>query len=391
MFRGSGSVRLFRVFGFEVRVDASWFLLLFLMIYVLSGPFRSTLHSSDTVAYITTVVSVLALFASLILHELGHALVARHQGIAVPGIDLYLFGGLTEMSHDPVTPGDDFRVSVAGPLATLAVIAVCVAIDLALVGGHRLTQAIELDSDIHITPVLMALSWLIPVNTLLLAFNLLPAFPLDGGRIARAAVWRVTGDKHRGTLVSARMGQVLAILLAAAGLWILLSLHSFGGLYTIVLGYILYSSARAALASAALSERIDGVRISDVMDPEPLAISEELPVSQAVQEYFWRYRQPWFPVVNADGVVVGLAYAAALQAVFDAGEGWLLTGSVADHADPGTWQVRADRPVAELFGAEPLRRLGAVVVVGPGGILRGIVTADQVRRVLSAAVGRSAA
>ena len=199
MFRRSGSIKLFDLFGFRIGVDASWFLVLFLMIYLLSRPFRLTLHSSDGVAYLTTVISVLLLFASLIAHELGHALVARRQGIEVKQIDLFLFGGLTQMSRDAATPGEDFKISVAGPLATLAVILVCLALDVAIVGTHRLIHAIVLDSDIQITPVLLSLSWLLPMNVLLLAFNLIPAFPLDGGRIARSIVWRVTGDKHRGT------------------------------------------------------------------------------------------------------------------------------------------------------------------------------------------------
>src|ERR1700753_2391813 len=116
MLRRSTSVKLFDAFGIRIGVDGSWFLVLFLMIYVLSGPFRDTLHSSDLVAYVTTVVSVLALFASIIVHELGHALAARRQGVEVRQIDLYLFGGLTQMGREPATPREDFTISVAGPL-----------------------------------------------------------------------------------------------------------------------------------------------------------------------------------------------------------------------------------------------------------------------------------
>ena len=146
------------VFGFRIGVDPSWFLILFLLIFLLSGPFRATLHSSDAVAYLTTVISVLLLFASLIVHELGHALVARRQGIEVKRIDLFLFGGLTQMSRDAATPGEDFKVAVAGPVATLCVILVCLAVDIAIVGSHRLLHAIALDSDVTITPVLLSLS-----------------------------------------------------------------------------------------------------------------------------------------------------------------------------------------------------------------------------------------
>src|SRR5450755_1792961 len=122
MFRRSTSIKLFDLLGFRIGVDASWFLVLFLMIFMLSGAFRQMLHSSDTVTYLTAVVSVLLLFASLIAHELGHAVVARRQGIEVRRIDLFLFGGLTQMGRDAATPGEEFKVAAAGPAATLAVI-----------------------------------------------------------------------------------------------------------------------------------------------------------------------------------------------------------------------------------------------------------------------------
>src|SRR6201992_2030277 len=114
MLRRSTSIKLFNAFGIRVGVDVSWFLILFLMIFVLSSPFRDVLHSSDGTAYVTTVVSVFLLFASLIAHELGHALVARRLGIEVKKIDLYLFGGLTQMSRDAATPGADFKIAAAG-------------------------------------------------------------------------------------------------------------------------------------------------------------------------------------------------------------------------------------------------------------------------------------
>lgn len=385
MFGRSGSVRLFNVLGIRVGVDGSWFIILFLMIYLLSGPFRATLHSSDTVAYATTVVSVLALFASIIVHELGHALVARRQGVEVTKIDLYLFGGLTQMSREPATPGEDFKVSVAGPLATLGVILVCVGVDFAIVGGHRLTHAIVLRSDIQITPVLLALSWLIPVNVLLLAFNLLPAFPLDGGKIARAAVWKLTGDRQRGTMVSARMGQALAILMGGFGVWLLASVHSFSGLYTLGLAWILYSSARAALVRAAFDERVEGVRVSDIMDTQPVAIDADVPVSRAVEEYFWRYRWSWFAVVDSAGRFVGIAREERAQASMDAGEGWLLISSLVEDGGASGWRVGVESPITELLGSESLGRLGAVMAVDGDGVLRGVVTVEQVRRALASA------
>ena len=377
-------MRLFSVSGIRVGVDASWFLILFLMIYVLSGPFRDTLHSSDLAAYATTVISVLALFASIIVHELGHAFAARRQGVGVTQIDLYLFGGLTQMSREPETPREDFVISVAGPLATVGVILVCVAVDFALVGGHRLTRAIWLDSNIHITPVLLALSWLIPVNVLLLGFNLLPAFPLDGGKIARAAVWRVTGDRHRATVVSARLGQLLALLMAGFGLYLLVDAGSWSGLYTMGLAWILWTSARGAVGRAAIDERIEDVHVGDIMDTQPVAIGADLPAAQALEEFFWRYRWSWFPVVEADGRFAGIAREESVQHAVDSGEGWVRVGSLVEETGRD-WRIEVERPISELLGLESLGALGAVMAVDADGVLRGIVTAGQVRRALAAA------
>jgi Zn-dependent protease len=391
MLRRSTSIKLFDLFGFRIGVDASWFLVLFLMIFVLSGPFRQTLHSSDGVAYVTTVVSVLLLFGSLIVHELGHALVARRQGIEVRKIDLYLFGGLTQMSRDAETPGEDFKVAIAGPLATLLVILLFLAVDVAIVGFHRLSHAILLDSDIHITPVLLSLSWLVPMNVLLLAFNLVPAFPLDGGRVARSVVWRSTGDKRRATVVAARMGQAFSLILGGFALYWLTSLGGFGGFWLLALAYLLWQSARGAVVQSALNERIEGVRVSDIMDSHPVAIPASTPLGQALDEYFLRYGWSWFPVVDDAGRFLGIARQERAQASLDRGEGWLTIEAVLESGGVGTWRVLEDRPIAELLGSETLGRLGAVMAVDADGVLRGVVTAEQVRRALQAAFGRSMA
>jgi Zn-dependent protease len=391
MLRRSTSFKLMNVFGFRVGVDASWFLILFVMIFILSGPFRATLHSSDGIAYLTTVVSVLLLFVSLIVHELGHALVARRQGIEVKQIDLFLFGGLTQMSRDAATPGEDFKIAIAGPLATLAVILVCLGVDVAIVGVHRLTHAIILDNDIQITPVLLSLSWLLPMNVLLLLFNVVPAFPLDGGRIVRSIVWRVTGEKRRGTQVAAKMGQGFALLLGGIGLWLLLSSGSFGGLWLIALAFILGQSARGALIQSALTERIEGVRVADIMDTQPVAIPAPTPVGQALDEYFLRYGWAWFPVVDETGRFMGIARQERAQASFDAGEGWLTIGAVLESGEAASWRVQEDRPITELLASDSLRRLGALMAVDGEGVLRGVVTAEQVRRALQSAFGGSMA
>ena len=303
MLRRTGSIKLANIFGFRIGVDRSWFLILFLMIFWLSGAFRTALHSSDGVAYLTTVVTVLVLFGSLIVHELGHALAARREGIGVERIDLFLFGGLTQMSRDARTPGEDFRIAAAGPAATLGFVLVCLVVDLAIVGPHRLIHAAALDGTVAITPVLLSLSWLLFWNVLLLIFNLVPAFPLDGGRIARAIIWRVTGEKRTGTQIAARLGQGFALLLAGIGIWMLLSYAAFTGLWLVAIAFLLWQSARGALVQTALNERIEGVRVADIMDTQPVAIPANIPVPQALDEFFLRYRWSWFPADRRAGPV----------------------------------------------------------------------------------------
>jgi Zn-dependent protease len=390
MFRRAGSVKLMDAFGIRIGVDATWFLILFLMIFWLSGSFRGALHSSDAVAYLTTVVTVLLFFGSLILHELGHALMARRQGIDVSRIELFLFGGLTQMSRDAASPGEEFKIAVAGPLATFLFVLLCLGVDLAIVGPHRLLHAIKLDGTVPITPVLLSLAWLLPMNVLILIFNLVPAFPLDGGRIARAAVWRWTDDRRRGTQTAAKLGQGFAAVLAGIGIWWILASNSLGGLWLVALAFLLGQSARGALVQSALTERIEGVRVADIMDRQPVAIPAQTALGQALDEYFLRYGWSWFPVIDEDGRFVGIARQERLQRAHDGGEGWLTVGAVLEAEEAGSWRVNENRPLTELLASEGLARLGALMAVDGEGVLQGVVTIDQVRRALQTALGTGA-
>ena len=377
------------LFGIRIGVNSTWFLILFLMIFWLSQDFRQALHSSDGVAYLTTVVTVLVLFGSLIIHELGHAVVARRQGIAVDRIELFLFGGFTQMSRDAMTPGEDFKIAAAGPLATFGFVLVCLVLDLAIVGPHRLVHAAELDGTVQITPVLLALSWLLFWNVLLLAFNLVPAFPLDGGRIARAIVWRVTGSKEKGTRTAAKMGQGFAVILAGAGVWLMLSYRSFTGLWLIAISFLLYQSARGALLQTSLTERIEGVTVGDVMDPQPVAIRAQTPVREALDDYFLRYGWPWFPVIDEHGKLLGIAQRERLQAAYNSGEGWLTVGAVLERQDSDSWRIDESRPLTDVLASDSFAKLGAVMAVDREGVLRGVLTSDQVRRALQSAFGQA--
>jgi CBS domain-containing protein len=216
---------------------------------------------------------------------------------------------------------------------------------------------------------------------MLLVFNLVPAFPLDGGRIARAAAWKVTGDRGRATRLSAYLGQGFAALLIAYGVYELVANNnSFGGLWAIVLGYLLGSSARAAIAQSAFTERLKGVTVADIMDAEPVTIPADLPAARAWEDYFLRYQGwPWFAVVETDGRYAGLAHRAAVEHAAVSEEGSMPVREVAAGSED---RVRDDAPLEVLLGSEALRRVGALMAVDAEGRLRGVVTVEQVTRAL---------
>jgi Zn-dependent protease len=362
-------------------VTTSWFVVLFLFIFVLSGSFRQTLASSDTVAYLTAVASVLLFFASLLLHELGHALVARRQGIGIAGIDLWMLGGMAKMTRDPESPGAELRIAIAGPLVTALVVGLCAAAGTALAGWPRLWDAVTLSRGADVTPALLLLAWLGTINAALFAFNLVPAFPLDGGRIARAVAWRVSGSRLRATRVAGALGQFFGYVLIGLGVAELIVFRgTFSGLWLILIGWFITQGARGELARTAFSERIGGVTVADIMDSEPVAIPAGLPLERADDEYFARYGSPWFPVTDPDGRPVGLVRSEQVRGLH------VDARTVAEVMEPdGDWRIGQETPLENLLASESLRRTGALVAVDRDGVLRGVVTIDQVRRALQRA------
>jgi Zn-dependent protease len=385
MFGRTGSIQLARIFGIRIGVDVSWFVVLFFFIFILSGSFRTTLDSSDTVAYVTAVASALLFFASLVLHELGHALVARRLGIEILGIDLWFFGGIAKMSRDTETPGAEFKVAVAGPLVTLVVVAVCVGIGTAAAGWNTFLDAATLRHNPDVTPALVLLGWLASINAFVFVFNLIPAFPMDGGRIARAIAWRVTGDRLRATRVAAGLGQAFSVLLICGGLFQIIALGSLWPLWYVVLGLFLGQAARGAVMQTVFAERLGGVKVEDIMDREPVAAPADIAAERALDEFFLRYRWSWFPVVDAAHHFVGIIRQEPVDGAVHGGDAGRTVGELMD-ADDGDWRIGSEASLEALLGSEPLRRHGALMAVDPGGVLRGVVTIDQVRRALQSAV-----
>jgi CBS domain-containing protein len=229
-------------------------------------------------------------------------------------------------------------------------------------------------------------AWLTSINFLVLVFNLIPAYPLDGGRIARAVAWRITGNRAGATRFAAGLGQIFAWALIALGLFLLIDGDTLGGIWLGVLGFVLYQSARAAQVQSEVASRISGVTVGDVMDRDPVAIPEQLSVSDALDDYFLRYRWPWFPVVDTTERFEGVLKRGAADAVPEPSRTSATVGEVVEADQGGEMRVREDAPLESLLGNENLRRLGALMAVDADGRLRGVITLDQVGRALRTAL-----
>jgi CBS domain-containing protein len=291
-----------------------------------------------------------------------------------------------KMSRDTDTPGKEFFVAAAGPLVTLALVLLGSAIGLVLAGSDQFFDAARLDGAAPSDVALLLVSFLVTMNLVLLVFNLVPAFPLDGGRIARAAIWKVTGDRGKATRIAATIGQGFAVLLMAYGIFRALDGDTGNGIWLAVLGYLLFSSARAAVVQSAVTSRLEGVTVADIMDAEPVTIPAQIPVSQAYDEFFLRYQGwPWFAAVEDDGRFAGLMFREAAETAVQGGRDPLVR-----ELATASGEVREDAPLEALLASEPLRRVGALMAVDADGRLRGVVTLEQVSRALQSRIAPGA-
>jgi Zn-dependent protease len=381
---GGRSIKLAQVFGVRVGVDPSWFIVLFLIIWLLSGVFRDVFpEARGALPFALAVLTALLFFASVVVHELGHAVVARRNGISIAGIDLWLFGGVARMRGDARSAGVDFRVAVAGPLATLLVVGIAAGAGLALAGpeGFRAALRLEPETSGAAGAATVVLGYLAEINALLLVFNLLPGLPLDGGRIARAIAWKITGDRARATRIAATLGRAFSFLLIGVGIFLILEGAFVAGLWLILIGFFIGQAARSAVAQSELTAGIERLAVGDVMDAEPVTAAADAPLDRVYDELFLRYGWDWFPVVDAAGRFVGLLVRSDLEAVPDAERASRRAGELV-RRDSAAYGVLVDEPLETLLGSEALRRLGAVMAVDGEGVLRGVITLDRLRRAL---------
>lgn len=383
--RTRGSIQLMRIFGIRIGVGFSWFLVLGLLIYFFYAQFESSIAGSQSTVFLLAVAGAFGYFGSILLHELGHALVSRRLGIPVLGIELWFFGGLARQAREPETSGEEFKVAAAGPAVTfLLLVAFAVAAQLVGSSGSQTSRALFEEGQ-RISPALALFSWLAIINAFLLVFNLIPAFPLDGGRIARAAIWWRTGDRHRGTRLIGRSGQALALALGALGLFGLASGEGFG-LFTLVLALLLYQASGGAVMQGVLGQRIQRVTVGDIMDREPPTIPSELRLLDAQEQFFTRYSQPWFAVVDQARHLLGVVRSERVDQEIAAGRPALEVSDVLEQ----DLAVRIDEqePLESLLRSEGLGRLGGMVAVDADDVVQGVVTVAQIRQALNPAAGR---
>lgn len=256
-------LQIFRVAGIPVRMDASWLLVFALISWSLaSGYFPHVLPQlTPAAAWLHAVLAACLLFASVFLHELSHTLVARGQGVRVSGIRLHIFGGVSELESEPPTPWAEFLIAVVGPLASFALAALCYGLGRAGAG----------------LPWLAALTgYLTAVNLIVALFNLVPGFPLDGGRLLRAMLWWWSGRLGWATRWASRVGSLFALMLVTLGAVRGIAGELVGGLWFILIGLFLLQAARASAAMVRMYDRLEPLRVADVMRQRPSANGESL-------------------------------------------------------------------------------------------------------------------
>ena len=299
-----------------------------------------------------------------------------------------MFGGVARLERDSDTPATEFKIAVAGPLVTAAIVAVCAIIGLALAGGDQVRHAALTQENTQTSGIAALVVWLGSINLLVLVFNLVPAFPLDGGRMARAIAWWRTGSRNSGTRFAATLGEWFGLFLILAGLGYFLVYRGdvIGGIWLAFVGFILRGAAKSAIAQTELTSRIEGISVADVMDPDPVAIPEGASIEQALDEYFLRYRSPWFPVVDRAQHVIGLVDRPTADNVPAVER---TSASVRDvfARDGGSLTVMEDAPLESVLGNEALRRLGALIATDADGHISGMLTIDAIGRALRPSTG----
>jgi len=285
------SLRLFRIAGIDIGIHYTWILIFILLSWSLAqGFFPQRYPGWDTVTYwITGLVAALLLFGSVLVHELAHSLVAQARGMTVRSITLFIFGGVSNLEDEPEKPKTEFVMSIVGPLSSLALAGIFSGL-LHVVGDQQ-------------SPVAATFNYLALINALLAGFNLLPGFPLDGGRVLRAILWNRTGNLVRATNIAATVGRFMGWGFIAFGLYQVFTGNFIVGIWFAFIGWFLSSSADASRREVTLREQLSGVQVKDVMTTNAIQISPDTSVTELVSNVFRKQHGRAVPICDSNKVV----------------------------------------------------------------------------------------
>lgn len=300
----TSAIRLFNVGGFEIKLDPSWFLIAALITWSLATQYFPLVLPglADTSYVFLAIFAMLGFFASLLLHELAHSVVARSYGVRIKGITLFLFGGVAELETEVPSAKVEFRVAIAGPAMSIVL-------------GVLFWMLAGVSQAVMISPALPSvLTYLGTVNIVIAVFNMLPAFPMDGGRVLRAYLWARRGDLLSATRTAATSGKILAYGLIALGAYTVFLGAAPSGLWYILIGFFVLAAARSAYQNQLMQSTFEGKTVSAVMIRDPIVVSPDLTLSEFVNQVMLKYRVSFVPVI-ADGVLIGQIDKDVLSAI----------------------------------------------------------------------------
>lgn len=297
-------LKLFKLLGFEVRLDLSWIVIATLVVWSLStGLFPSQYHNlSSSTYWLMGTAGALGLFLSIIIHEFTHSVVARKYGIPMKGITLFIFGGVAEMSEEPTSAKAEFMMAIVGPLSSFG-----------LAVFSLLFFAVGTRGDWPV-PVIGVARYCIFINSLLAVFNLIPAFPLDGGRVFRSILWYFKGDLRWATRISSGIGSLFGILLIVYGFWRMFGADLIGGMWMILIGIFLQNAARMSYQQLIVRKAFEGEPVSRFMKSDPVTVSPATSVEELVEDYIYHHHYKIFPVVDS-GKLLGCVFMEQVKEV----------------------------------------------------------------------------
>jgi len=364
------TVPLGRVAGIPVGMHWSVLVMVIMIGWLLGGQvLPETTPGQPPAAYWAAAVPcAIAFMAALLAHELAHSLIARRYGVPVTSITLWALGGVSELGSEPPTARADLRIAAAGPAASLAtgLIFGSLAAAVRAAGGPGIAIA--------------ALAWLAAMNVLLAAFNLLPGAPLDGGRILRAFLWRRTGDRVRAARSAAAAGRAVGAALMILGTGEVLLWGDAGGLWLVLIGMFVMSAAAAEATAGAAAAALAGLRVSDVMTPEPDIGGTWMTVASFIDSIALHSAQAGFPVISPSGSLAGVTGVSRLGRVPAVSRASTTLGQVMEPVPPGNLAAPQD-PAAPLLTRPPLADDLAAIVISNGRIT-GIVTVSRLRQII---------